>query len=69
NTWQLSKALHDANMRFDMMIYPQFDHGIGGTYGRLRTEYLARHLNPTPVPMPPLEPAGQQQPASEATGK
>jgi dipeptidyl-peptidase-4 len=69
NTWQLSKALHDANKRFDMMIYPQFDHGIGGTYGRLRTEYLARHLEPTPVPMPPLEAGKREQPVSEATGK
>jgi dipeptidyl-peptidase-4 len=69
NTWQLSKALHDADRRFDMMIYPQFDHGIGGTYGKLRTEYLARHLDPTPVPMPALEAPGQQETVSEATGK
>lgn len=44
NTFQLSKALHGANKRFDMMIYPEFQHGIGSTYGSLRWEYLYRHL-------------------------
>jgi dipeptidyl-peptidase-4 len=44
NTWQLGKALHSANKRFDQMIYPEFDHGIGSTYGMLRWEYLLEHL-------------------------
>lgn len=44
NTWQLGKALHAANKRFDQMIYPEFDHGIGSTYGMLRWEYLLEHL-------------------------
>ena len=44
NTWQLGKALHAANKRFDLMVYPEFDHGIGSTYGMLRWEYLLEHL-------------------------
>ena len=44
NTWQLGKALHAANRRFDMMIYPEFQHGVGSTYSQLRWEYFYRHL-------------------------
>ncbi|MEQ1902605.1 MAG: DPP IV N-terminal domain-containing protein [Pirellulaceae bacterium] len=44
NTWQLVKALHDANKRFDLMIYPEFKHGIRSTYEALKIEYLYRHL-------------------------
>ncbi len=46
NTWQLAKALHDCDKRFDLMIYPQFKHGIGSTYEALRWEYFHRHLKP-----------------------
>ena len=48
NTWQLAKALQDSNKRFDMMIYPQFKHGIDSTYEALRWEYFHRHLKPEP---------------------
>ncbi len=46
NTWQLSKALNDADKRFRMMIYPEFQHGVGSTYGSLRWEYFHEHLKP-----------------------
>lgn len=46
NTWQLARALHAANKRFDMMIYPEFAHGVGSTYNALRWEYFYRHLRP-----------------------
>lgn len=45
NTWQLAEALHQADKRFDMQIYPKFKHGIGSTYYSLRWEYLLQHLN------------------------
>ena len=46
NTWQLSKALNDGDKRFEMMIYPEFQHGVGSTYASLRWEFFHRHLNP-----------------------
>ena len=46
NTWQLVNAFHQSDKRFDLMIYPQFAHGIGSTYGALRWEYFVRHLKP-----------------------
>ena len=46
NTWQLAKAFHTANKRFDMMIYSEFQHGIGSTYESLKWEYFYRHLHP-----------------------
>lgn len=49
NTWQLTKALHAANRRFDLMVYPEFDHGIGSTYSAIRWEYLVRNLVRRPV--------------------
>ena len=47
NTWQLVNALHAANKRFDMQIYPGFKHGIGSTYSQIRWEYFHKHLKPT----------------------
>lgn len=46
NTWQLSKALNDADKRFQMMIYPEFQHGVASTYSSLRWEYFHQHLKP-----------------------
>jgi dipeptidyl-peptidase-4 len=46
NTWQLSKALNDADKRFQMMIYPEFQHGVGSTYSALRWEFFHEHLKP-----------------------
>ncbi len=48
NSWQLIKAFHDSDKRFDLMIYPQFAHGIGSTYDALRWEYFVRYLKPEP---------------------
>lgn len=48
NTWQLVEALHAADRRFDMQIYPKFKHGIGSTYMKIRWEYLCRHLQLAP---------------------
>ncbi len=47
NTWQLSKKLNDLDKRFQMMIYPEFEHGVGSTYNNLRWEYFHQHLKPT----------------------
>ena len=46
NTWQLAKALNDADKRFQMMIYPEFQHGVGSTYSSLRWEFFHQHLQP-----------------------
>ncbi len=46
NTWQLSKALNDADKRFQMMIYPEFQHGVGSTYSSLRWEFFHQYLKP-----------------------
>jgi dipeptidyl-peptidase-4 len=48
NSWQLIKAFHDSDKRFDLMIYPQFAHGIGSTYDALRWEYFVRYLKSEP---------------------
>ena len=44
NTWQLIETLQRNDQRFDLMIYPKFDHGIGSTYPKLRLEYFYKHL-------------------------
>jgi dipeptidyl-peptidase-4 len=44
NTWQLVDALQRNDQRFDLMVYPNFKHGIGSTYSSLRLEYFCRHL-------------------------
>ncbi len=53
NTIQLMEALIGAGKTFDLMLYPQQRHGIGGA-GRahvtqLRLDYFEKHLNPHPV--------------------
>jgi len=44
NTWQLVEALQRHDQRFDLMIYPKYDHQIESTYPELRLEYLYDHL-------------------------
>jgi dipeptidyl-peptidase-4 len=44
NTFQLVEALQEADIPFDLMLYPNFDHGIGGNYSALRWRYLRKHL-------------------------
>jgi dipeptidyl-peptidase-4 len=48
NTWQLADALQRSDKRFDMMIFPRNQHGIGEPYSRMRWEYLISHLRPDP---------------------
>jgi dipeptidyl-peptidase 4 len=48
NTWQLADALQRADKRFDMMIFPRNEHGIGQPYSQMRWEYLITHLRPEP---------------------
>ncbi len=47
NTVQLVQALLKENKKFDMMIYPEQQHGIGfARYGESRVEYFIEHLKP-----------------------
>jgi dipeptidyl-peptidase-4 len=63
NTMQLVEALIGAGKTFDLMIYPQQRHGIGGAGRRhvtqLRLDYFRRHLNPHPVGGSLVQEAGQ----------
>ncbi len=53
NTMQLVEALIEAGKTFDLMIYPQQRHGIGGAarqhVTQLRLDYFRKHLRPQPV--------------------
>jgi dipeptidyl-peptidase-4 len=44
NTWQLVKALNDVDKRFQLMVYPEFKHGIGSNYSALRWEFFHQYL-------------------------
>jgi dipeptidyl-peptidase-4 len=47
NTIQLVQALLKENKKFDLMIYPEQQHGIGfRRYGESRVEYFIEHLKP-----------------------
>lgn len=47
NTIQLAEALLKANKKFDMMIYPEQQHGIRfPRYSESRVEYFIEHLKP-----------------------
>jgi dipeptidyl-peptidase-4 len=47
NTIQLVEALLKENKKFDLMIYPEQQHGIGfRRYGESRVEYFIEHLKP-----------------------
>jgi len=47
NTIQLVQALLKENKKFDLMIYPEQQHGIGfPRYGESRVEYFIEHLKP-----------------------
>jgi dipeptidyl-peptidase-4 len=47
NTIQLVQALLKENKKFDMMIYPEQQHGISfARYGESRVEYFIEHLKP-----------------------
>ena len=49
NTMEMTRALVDAGVPFELMIYPDHNHGIGGTSARMHlyemmTSFLRRHL-------------------------
>jgi dipeptidyl-peptidase-4 len=47
NTIQLVQALLKENKKFDMMVYPEMQHGIRfPRYGESRVEYFIEHLKP-----------------------
>jgi len=47
NTLQLVQALLKENKKFDLMIYPEMQHGIGyARYPESRVEYFVDHLKP-----------------------
>jgi dipeptidyl-peptidase-4 len=47
NTIQLVQSLLKENKKFDLMIYPEQQHGIGfPRYGESRVEYFVEHLKP-----------------------
>ncbi len=45
NTWQLVQALHDANKRFDLQVFPNNTHRIKDPYNAIRWEYFHKHLS------------------------
>lgn len=47
NSWRLVKALQDANKPFEMMMYPESRHGVGGNHWRREeVEFIKRTLKP-----------------------
>jgi dipeptidyl-peptidase 4 len=44
NTFQLIDLLQQADLPFEIMLYPNFDHGVGGNYSALRWRFLRKHL-------------------------
>lgn len=49
NAFQLVDALQNAGKRFDLMMYPNRGHGLGGLAVTLRWEYLYQHLVAEPM--------------------
>jgi dipeptidyl-peptidase-4 len=49
NTWQLIAALDDADRRYDLLVYPNGDHGLGRSFQQLLWEYLVEQLRPEPL--------------------
>ncbi len=49
NTWQMVDAFQRANLRFDLMVFPLSQHGLGGNSHALQWTYLHEHLRPEPV--------------------
>lgn len=69
NSMQFMDALQKANKDFELMIYPNDRHGIGGAhYRRLMTDFMKRTLNPQPIPPKAVaEPIAA--PAREGSGR
>jgi dipeptidyl-peptidase-4 len=66
NTFQLAKALQDADVPFEMQIFPSADHGIGSpAYRSAKWSFLVQGLGPLDAPESDAEvrPAGVPEPA------
>ena len=64
NTFQLAKALQDADVPFEMQIFPSADHGIGSpAYRSAKWSFLVQGLGPldTPAAEAEIEPAGARE--------
>ncbi len=59
NTLQMAKALEDADIPFQMLVFPTSDHGIGSPmYRSAKWSFLLDRLGPVqPAPLPPAPPA------------
>jgi dipeptidyl-peptidase-4 len=54
NTTRFVRALQTAEKQFDLMLYPQARHGIGGKhYQRLQYDFVIRALGRGPEPAAP----------------
>ena len=47
NSLQLVNEFHQQNVRFDVQVFPNNKHGIGGPYNEIRWEYFDQHLQPS----------------------
>jgi dipeptidyl-peptidase-4 len=64
NTFQLAKALQDADVPFEMQIFPSADHGIGSpAYRSAKWSFLVQGLGPLDAPAAEAEvaPAGGRE--------
>jgi dipeptidyl-peptidase 4 len=64
NTFQLAKALQDADVPFEMQIFPSADHGIGSpAYRSAKWSFLVQGLGPLEAPAADAEvaPAGTRE--------
>jgi dipeptidyl-peptidase 4 len=53
NSWRLVKALQEANKPFEMMMYPEARHGVGGNHWRREeVEFIKRTLRPVRIESP-----------------
>jgi dipeptidyl-peptidase-4 len=56
NTLRLTGALQRANLSFELMIYPESRHGIGGRhYQRVQWDFIQRTLGNRPASVPASE--------------
>ena len=68
NSVRLIQALHDAEIPFDLMVYPANRHGIwGDAYTSRRLEFFRRELHPE-LDLPADEPSESQTVEPEPTG-
>jgi dipeptidyl-peptidase-4 len=67
NSTRLIRALQRADKDFEIMLYPEARHGIGGKhYNRLMYEFIMRTLGKPAAA--PTEGSPEPRPAAERTG-